>query len=83
MISSNNMGSLEVFALYSYQSQQQALSQIQINMLMVCVALSVLIGMIIFLVIAFGYHSGTAGRLGYGNHGIGNFRRPRGGGQGR
>ena len=44
------MGSLEVFALYSYQSQQQALSQIQINMLMVCVALSVLIGMIIFLV---------------------------------
>lgn len=50
VISSNNMGSLEVFALYSYQSQQQALSQIQINMLMVCVALSVLIGMIIFLV---------------------------------
>ena len=39
-----------MFALYSYQSQQQALSQIQINMLMVCVALSVLIGMIIFLV---------------------------------
>lgn len=50
VISSNNMVSLEVFALYSYQSQQQALSQIQINMLMVCVALSVLIGMIIFLV---------------------------------
>lgn len=48
VISSNNMVSLEVFALYSYQSQQQALSQIQINMLMVCVALSVLIGMIIF-----------------------------------
>ena len=44
VISSNNMVSLEVFALYSYQSQQQALSQIQINMLMVCVALSVLIG---------------------------------------
>lgn len=50
VISSNNVGALEVFALYSYQSQQQSLTQIQLNMAIASILLGVLIGIIIFLV---------------------------------
>lgn len=49
-IDSGGIGSLEVFVLYSYQSQQQSLTQIQFSMALASILLSVLIGFIIFLI---------------------------------
>ena len=50
MISSNGIGTVKIFALYSYQTQQQALLQIQFNMLVADVLLSIAIVVIIFSV---------------------------------
>ncbi len=50
VVSSSGFGALEVFALYSYQAQQQSLMQIQLNMAIASILLSGLIGVIIFLV---------------------------------
>ena len=49
-ISSNGIGTVKIFALYSYQTQQQALLQIQFNMLVSDVLLSIAIVVIIFSV---------------------------------
>lgn len=49
-IDSGGIGSLEVFVLYSYQSQQQLLTQIQFSMALASILSSVLIGFIIFLI---------------------------------
>lgn len=49
-ISSNSVGTVKVFALYSYQTQQRSLLQIQINILISNILLSVVIVIIVFLV---------------------------------
>lgn len=43
-------GDLELFALYSFASQQRALTDIQLNLLGVCVTLSVMMGLLVWLV---------------------------------
>lgn len=45
------VGGLELFALYSFASQQQVLTQIQLNLLAVCVALSVMMGVLVWVVL--------------------------------
>lgn len=44
-------GDLELFALYSYDSQQQALTRIQLNLLSVCLALSAAMGVLMWVVL--------------------------------
>lgn len=45
-----NVGNLEVYALYSYESEQKSLTQIQRNLLIVCVLLSVMMGLLVWWV---------------------------------
>ena len=42
--------SLAVFALYSYQAQQESLAHIQLNLMLICVLLSMFIGLLVFVV---------------------------------
>ncbi|MBT1173018.1 HAMP domain-containing histidine kinase [Bifidobacterium sp. MA2] len=42
-------GGLAFFALFSYETQQASLMQIQLNLLVVCLALSVLMGLVVWL----------------------------------
>lgn len=44
------VGDLEIFAVYSYENQQQSLTQIQISLLVVCLMLSVMMGLMIWMV---------------------------------
>ena len=44
-------GNLEFFAIYSYTLQQQSLTQIQINLVAICVLLSIMVGVVMWLVI--------------------------------
>ncbi|NEG54356.1 MtrAB system histidine kinase MtrB [Bifidobacterium platyrrhinorum] len=41
-------GGIEFFALFSYESQESSLTQIQINLIAVCLALSVLVGLVVW-----------------------------------
>lgn len=51
MLQFGAVGDLEFFSLYSYENQQQSLTQIQISLLLVCVMLSVMMGVLVWLVI--------------------------------
>lgn len=42
--------SLAVFALYSYQAQQESLAHIQLNLMLICVLLSMFIGLLVFVI---------------------------------
>lgn len=75
-ISSNGIGTVKIFALYSYQTQQQALLQIQFNMLVSDVLLSIAIVVIIFSVMRSVGQTGTGCRGFSRNHGIGEFGYP-------
>lgn len=44
------VGDLEFFSLYSYANQQRSLSQIQVSLLIVCVLLSMMTGLLVWLV---------------------------------
>lgn len=44
-------GNLEFFAIYSYTLQQQSLTQIQLSLVAICALLSVVVGVVIWLVI--------------------------------
>ncbi|PLS27488.1 MtrAB system histidine kinase MtrB [Bifidobacterium parmae] len=43
------VGGIEFFALFSYESQENSLTQIQLNLISVCLALSVLVGIVVWL----------------------------------
>lgn len=45
------VGDLRFYALYSYESEQQSLENIQLNLLYVCILLSVLLGLVILAVL--------------------------------
>ena len=45
------VGGIEFFALFSYETQENSLTQIQINLIIVCLALSVLVGLVVWLVL--------------------------------
>ena len=44
-------GNLEFFAIYSYTFQQQSLTQIQLSLVVICALLSIVVGVVIWLVI--------------------------------
>ena len=44
-------GNLEFFAIYSYTLQQQSLTQIQLSLVVICALLSIVVGVVIWLVI--------------------------------
>lgn len=50
-ISGGPMGTLELFALYSYDKQEQTLQRIQINLGLICATLSIMMGVFIWLVL--------------------------------
>ncbi|WP_236691603.1 MtrAB system histidine kinase MtrB [Bifidobacterium aesculapii] len=45
------VGGIEFFALFSYETQENSLTQIQINLIVVCLVLSVLVGLVVWLVL--------------------------------